>query len=140
MLWHQDLTIAVRESADLEGYGPWSVKDDRPHVQPPLEILERMVSLRIHLDNADADNGALKVIAGSHTRGVLSSAAIEALKAQEIVTCDVQAGDVMVMRPLLLHASGRALRPDHRRVIHIEYCAQALPAPLQWSFAYTGDA
>ena len=39
VLWHQDLTIAVAEQHDLEGWGPWSTKADVPHVQPPVPIL-----------------------------------------------------------------------------------------------------
>ncbi len=133
VLWHQDVTIAVQETADLEGYGPWSLKDGRPHVQPPLDVLEAMISLRIHVDDVAEGNGALEVILGSHVQGVLSRESIDALTAEEVVTCSIRAGDVMVMRPLLLHASARAENPSHRRVIHVEYCAVVLPTPLQWS-------
>jgi hypothetical protein len=31
--WHQDLTIAVRERKEIQGFGPWSVKEGVPHVQ-----------------------------------------------------------------------------------------------------------
>jgi hypothetical protein len=34
--WHQDVLIQVREQRDLSGYGPWSIKEGVPHVQPPL--------------------------------------------------------------------------------------------------------
>lgn len=55
--WHQDLTIAVRQRRDVDGFGPWSVKEGVPHVQPPLSVLERMVAIRIHLDECGIDNG-----------------------------------------------------------------------------------
>lgn len=55
--WHQDVTIAVRAKADVKGFGPWSVKYGVPHVQPPASVLERMVTVRIHLDDCNADNG-----------------------------------------------------------------------------------
>jgi hypothetical protein len=38
--WHQDVTIAVVEKFDVEGFGPWSTKAGVPHVQPtPLRWL-----------------------------------------------------------------------------------------------------
>src|SRR5579859_5606345 len=64
--WHQDLTIAVRHEIDVPGFGPWSNKDGVPHVQPPVSLLEQMLTLRLHLDDCDESNGALQVIPGSH--------------------------------------------------------------------------
>jgi len=80
--WHQDLSIAVKERIDSTGYGPWSIKEGVPHVQPPVEVLRAMVTLRLHLDDCDESNGALKVISGSHRLGRLSSARIAELRAQ----------------------------------------------------------
>jgi len=45
------VTIAVRERREAEGFGPWSEKEGVPHVQPPAEILEKMVAIRVHLDD-----------------------------------------------------------------------------------------
>jgi hypothetical protein len=67
--WHQDVTIAVEERVEVEGFGPWSIKADVLHVQPPAEVLEHMVSVRLPLDNCDEENGALRVIHGSHLHG-----------------------------------------------------------------------
>jgi len=39
----------------------------------------------------------------------------------------------MLMRPLLLHASGRSQGVKQRRVLHIEYAGFTLPAGLDWS-------
>src|SRR5277367_2259152 len=64
--WHQDLSIAVRERREIPSFGPWSVKNGTPHVQPPIELLENMITLRLHLDDCDESNGALRVIPGSH--------------------------------------------------------------------------
>jgi ectoine hydroxylase-related dioxygenase (phytanoyl-CoA dioxygenase family) len=51
------------------------------------------------------------------------------------VICCLNAGDALVMRPLLLHASSPARKPDHRRVIHLEFApANLLPAGLSWAF------
>jgi len=131
--WHQDLLIAVREKMELAGFGPWSAKAGIPHVQPPVEFLEGMLTLRLHLDEADENNGALRVLPASHRFGVLSSEAMDQLCAQQkAVMCSVAAGGVLLMRPLLLHSSGRASSNGHRRVLHIEYAGFDLPAGLQW--------
>jgi hypothetical protein len=130
--WHQDLAIAVRARHDLAGYGPWSVKDGVPHVRPPAALLARMVTLRLHLDDCDADNGALRVRPGSHRRGRLTDEEIVRSTNATGRVCAVRAGGVVAMRPLLLHASSPAREPRHRRVIHIEYSPDRLPAPLEW--------
>ncbi len=75
VIWHQDLTIAVERQVHVEGYGPWSVKDGVPHVQPPVEILEQMLAVRVHLDASGTDNGPVRVLSGSHRVGRLSAAA-----------------------------------------------------------------
>jgi ectoine hydroxylase-related dioxygenase (phytanoyl-CoA dioxygenase family) len=131
--WHQDLTIAVRRRANVAAYGPWSIKGGVPHVQPPVAILEAMLALRIHLDPCDETNGALRVLPGTHRLGRLApesiSAAVVSIPA---ITCNAAAGDAVLMRPLLVHASSACDRPAHRRVIHIEFAACDLSAPLEW--------
>jgi ectoine hydroxylase-related dioxygenase (phytanoyl-CoA dioxygenase family) len=134
--WHQDLSIATKQQTDLPGYGPWSKKDGIPHVQPPIDVLESMVTIRLHLDNADESNGALRVIPGSHRLGRLDAAKVAEIRLrQPEVTCCVRTGDAMIMRPLLLHASSEARTPVHRRVIHLEYASVQLPRPLEWAEA-----
>lgn len=131
--WHQDMTLALQHRAEANGFGPWSVKDGVPHVQPPVELLEKMLTIRLHLDDADETNGALRVLPGSHRLGRLSSEKIKQLRSQQSdFLCALSAGDAMLMRPLLLHASGRSSSERHRRVLHIEYAGFALPAELQW--------
>jgi ectoine hydroxylase-related dioxygenase (phytanoyl-CoA dioxygenase family) len=131
--WHQDLTLAVRNRAEVPGFGPWSMKDGILHVQPPVELLEQMLTLRLHLDDADGANGALRVLPGSHRLGRLSAKRIQEVTAQQSeVLCTASAGDALLMRPLILHASGRSRSHRHRRVLHIEYAAFPLPAGLQW--------
>lgn len=134
--WHQDLTIAVCERVDAPGFGPWSVKDGVPHVQPPAELLEKMVTLRIHLDDADAANGALRVLPGSHRHGRLAAGQIQEMReAGSEVLNEARTGDVLLMRPLILHASGKSSSERHRRVLHIEYAGFELPGGLRWSEA-----
>ena len=92
-----------------------------------------MLTVRLHLDDADGTNGALRVLPGSHRLGRLSSEQIQELRArQRDVLCTAAAGDALLMRPLLLHASGRSTSQRHRRVLHIEYAAFALPEELHW--------
>jgi ectoine hydroxylase-related dioxygenase (phytanoyl-CoA dioxygenase family) len=131
--WHQDLTIAVKHRRDTDGFGPWSIKAEIPHVQPPLDVLENMLTIRLHLDHCGPDNGPLRVLPGSHKKGVLDAATIAQLRQQIPETlCTIQAGGALLMRPLLLHASAPATVPGHRRVIHLEFAATNLPNGLQW--------
>lgn len=131
--WHQDLTLVLKERVEVPGFGPWSVKEGVPHVQPPVMLLERMLAVRLHLDDADAGNGALRVLPGTHRLGRLSAEAIqECRETREEVLCEAKAGDVLLMRPLLLHASSRSSSPRRRRVLHIEYAGFQLPTPLEW--------
>jgi hypothetical protein len=132
--WHQDLTIAVQERVEVPEFTGWSVKEGVPHVQPPEEFLENMLTLRVHLDDCDETNGALKVLAGTHRLGRLSADEIHELSAKhQECLCSAKAGDVMLMRPLLLHASSRSQGIRPRRVLHIEYAGFTLPEPLRWS-------
>jgi ectoine hydroxylase-related dioxygenase (phytanoyl-CoA dioxygenase family) len=133
--WHQDLTIAVSAQHPVPGYGPWSLKEGIPHVQPPLSLLENMVTLRFHLDDTPATNGALQVIPGSHRHGRISADDTARYLTGEVV-CECRAGDVLVMSPLLLHASRRSAAPKRRRILHIEYARHADLSPaLQWAEA-----
>lgn len=130
--YHQDLTISVDTKKDISGYGPWTVKHKQFAVQPPLNILQDNFTLRIHLDDTDQYNGALKVVPGSHLKGIYRPDTIDWAVERETF-CDVNAGGVMIMSPLLLHASNRTTNNKKRRVIHIEFSRSQLPEGLQWS-------
>lgn len=133
--WHQDLTIAVMEQRELPDHGPWSVKNGVVHVQPPMSLLKQMITLRLHLDDTPEENGALKVIPGSHRHGRLDAEAIsETRRVHPEHVCEAKAGDVLFMKPLILHASSASTRPGHRRVVHVEYApADALHPELKWA-------
>jgi ectoine hydroxylase-related dioxygenase (phytanoyl-CoA dioxygenase family) len=121
---------------EAAGYGPWSVKEGVLHVQPPASVLERMVSVRLHLDDCPEENGALRVIAGSHASGKLDERLIhDIVKRNVAVTCAMQRGGVLMMRPLLLHASSASKSPGHRRVVHFDYAASELPSEMDWAEA-----
>ena len=130
--YHQDLTISVDNKIELEGFGPWTVKQNQFAVQPPIDILQNIFTIRIHLDDTDCENGALRVIAGSNTKGIYRPESIDWTKEKEI-TCDVRKGGVMIMKPLLLHSSGRTTNEKKRRVIHIEFSDKELPTELKWA-------
>lgn len=129
--WHQDLMINVAQRADAPGFGPWTAKAGWVAVQPPAAVLENTVTLRLHLDDCDATNGALKVVPGSHRRGVVPAETIASHTATATV-CPVPSGGAMLMKPLLLHASNRSTSARPRRVIHLEFSAEELPAGLAW--------
>jgi ectoine hydroxylase-related dioxygenase (phytanoyl-CoA dioxygenase family) len=131
--WHQDVTIAVRSRGRAAGYGPWSEKLGVTHVQPPAELLERMLAVRVHLDDCGADNGPVRVLPRSHRVGRLSPAAIDHWRSSgEAIDCLAERGAVLAFRPLLLHASSVATVVAHRRVVHFDFAAEELPSPLEW--------
>lgn len=131
--WHQDLTITVKSKKQVQGFSVWTMKYGVQHVQPPVHILENMLTIRLHLDNADLRNGALKVIPESHKNGRISPSEFPALsKERGIRVCSVNTGDALLMRPLLVHSSSAGTEPSHRRVIHMEFASVDLPDGLEW--------
>ena len=122
--WHQDIALPIRRQIDHPAWGPWSRKGGVLHAIAPAFALERVVALRVHLDDSTPDNGPLRVLPGTHTEGVLGDDEIR-LRADvvEPVACTVAAGGVIAMRPLTIHASSKSANERPRRVIHIEYAA-----------------
>lgn len=132
--WHQDAAIAVRERIDVEGFGPWSVKDGEPHCRPPRAILDSILVLRVHLDDCGPENGPLRVIPGSHHRGLLASSELDRAAASgPVLECCTPTGGAVVMRPHTLHASPKAASPTRRRVLHLEFSPLDLPGGLSWA-------
>lgn len=130
--YHQDLTISVDKKVDLIDFGPWTVKQNQFAVQPPINVLQNIFTIRIHLDETDENNGALKVIPKSHLKGIYRPETIDWNKEHE-VNCCVSKGGVMIMKPLLLHSSGRTTNNKRRRVIHIEFSNMELPGEITWA-------
>lgn len=130
--YHQDLTISVDKKMVIEHYGPWTVKQNQYAVQAPVELLENIVTIRIHMDDTDENNGALKVVSGSNNKKIYRPETINwEVEKEEI--CKVKQGGIMLMKPLTLHSSGRTINNKKRRVIHIEFSNLELPSDLQWS-------
>lgn len=134
LFWHQDNVIAVQERVETSGFIGWSQKAGVWQVQPPAEVLANMIAVRVHLDDCGLENGPLRVIPGSHRQGWLDDRIGEWKQRVPEVVCTVRAGGIVTMCPLILHASAPAESPSHRRVIHIEYAAEELPAGLEWKW------
>lgn len=136
--WHQDRAIAIKERLAVPGYGPWSSKAGTQHVEPPAEVLAQMLAIRIHLDECGAENGPLRVIAGSHRAGKLTDRQVAeavAVAGNSIVDVTVRRGGIVLMRPLLVHSSSIARAAAHRRVLHIEFAPLEVISPLKWHTA-----
>jgi ectoine hydroxylase-related dioxygenase (phytanoyl-CoA dioxygenase family) len=133
--WHQDLTINVKNKPAQapKGFDKWIQKPTFWSVQPPLSYLQNIVTLRLHLDDCNADNGALKVLPASQILGITPSQELAKLKYTHNETvCEVPAGGVLAMSPLLWHASSKNKTNHHRRVIHLEFSNMVLPEGLEW--------
>jgi len=131
--WHQDRTIAVARREAVPGFGPWSTKAGMPHVEPPFALIERMLTLRIHLDPVDAENAPLQVAPGSHRLGRIPEARIESVVRHcGTAICLAESGDAWLYATPILHASSAAVSPRRRRVLQIDFSADALPKPLAW--------
>jgi ectoine hydroxylase-related dioxygenase (phytanoyl-CoA dioxygenase family) len=124
VVWHQDTALPMRQQIDAAGWGPWSTKAGTLCAHAPAAALAQVVALRLSLDDSTATNGPLRVLPGTHRDGLLDDPAIERLaRAIAPVACTVDAGGVVAMRPLLLHASSKSTSDARRRVLHIEYAS-----------------
>jgi hypothetical protein len=122
VVWHQDTALPLRERRDVPGWGPWSVKGGITYAHAPATALARVVALRLHIDDSRMDNGPLRVLPGTHTRGVLADSDVRRLVDDvQPFDCVAPAGGVVAIRPLIVHASSKAASNHPRRVLHIEY-------------------
>lgn len=120
--WHQDTALPLREQRNIKGWGPWSAKEGVLYAHAPARALEKVIALRLHLDDSVAENGPLRVLPGTHRKGVMTDEEVHKLAEQIApVQCHALAGAVVLMRPLLVHASSKGMSDAPRRVLHIEY-------------------
>ncbi len=125
VVWHQDTALPMNQRRDTHGWGPWSIKEGVICAHAPASALERVLAIRVHLDDSTAENGPLKVLPATHRLGVLSDDAIHELaERSHAVQCHVGAGGLILMKPLLVHASSKSQNDAPRRVVHIEYAAE----------------
>jgi hypothetical protein len=135
--WHKDLTIAVRDNTlPSTHFRKPTRKADVPHVEAPVEVLQSILTVRVHLDEVTEENGPVRVLPGSHNSG--KTLQIEEAKA---VTILVNRGDVLLIRPLVAHSSTNS-HPEtlrHRRILHFEFAARAwLPDCYEWHCFHRG--
>jgi hypothetical protein len=132
--WHQDRVIAVQARHEVPAYGNWSQKSGVWHCEPPAALFEAMLFVRLHLDPADAGNGAMEVALGSHRHRLIAAkdaARIAAACPTEI--CTAARGDVLILNMLILHRSKLATDQRPRRTYRVDMSATDLPAPLMWA-------
>lgn len=131
--WHQDRTIAVQSRTDAPGFGPWTIKSSIHHVAPPQSLLDRMLTLRVHLDPVDTDNAPLLIAPGSHRHGRVPETDVAPLVERcGTYACIAERGDIWLYATPILHASEAAANPRHRRVLQLDYSADPLPHGLEW--------
>jgi hypothetical protein len=133
--YHQDLSIPVAARIDAPGLSGWSLKEDGHYVQPDEALLAAMLAVRLHLDPCPAGSGALRVVPGSHRMGRIEAERIATIQKQHEIVCDADVGDLLLMRPLLLHASSKARAPNGRRVLHFLFAPSQPGQGLSWRMA-----
>lgn len=133
---HQDLSIPVASRVSAPMLRGWSEKEGQLFVQAPVALLEQLIAVRIHLDPCGERDGPLKVVPGSHMRGVVPpEAAVDARRVEGEVTCLCARGGALVMRPLLLHASAKSTGHSRRRVLHFVFGPRVIGYGLHWHHA-----
>lgn len=135
--WHQDLTIAVRTHRPSSLFTRPTTKAGIPHVEAPVGVLQRMLTLRLHLDEVTDENGPLKVVPGSHLNGK----SLDLI--DDVRILHAPAGSGLFMRPLLAHCSNRSAETTtrHRRIVHLEFAAdRRLPDGYEWHDWITTDS
>ncbi|HMC91400.1 MAG TPA: phytanoyl-CoA dioxygenase [Allosphingosinicella sp.] len=133
LAWHQDRTIALAAHRDTPGFTAWTVKQGIAHAVPPFEYLERMLILRVHLDDTGEHQAPLLVAPSSHCLGAIAETEIPAAVAGcGTHACLAASGDVWAYAAPILHASTAIHAPGHRRVLQLAYSADPLPGGLEW--------
>lgn len=133
---HQDLSIPVAERIDHDACRGWSQKEGQWFVQSPAELLAELLAVRIQLDEPSDDSGELRVAPGTHRLGRIASARVhEYAPFHTLHECRIARGGALAMRPLLVHASGKAAPGVVRRVMHLLFGPPILPLGLRWAHA-----
>ena len=134
--FHQDLSIPVSSRVNSPECSGWSEKEGHLYVQPPVSVLEQLVAVRLHIDDCPAESGALRVVPHSHLEGRVDPSQADALRQHHGETViPVAQGGVLLMRPLLLHASSKGTSLVPRRVLHFVFGPPKLPLGLEWRWA-----
>jgi ectoine hydroxylase-related dioxygenase (phytanoyl-CoA dioxygenase family) len=130
--WHQDVMFPFAERVRSPGFAVPTVKQGIDYARPPAGILEQLLAVRLHLDDCHETNGPLRISPATHLLGILETATIfSVVTTHGEVSCLAQKGEILLMRPLALHASSQATAPKHRRVLHFFYHSGA-PIAETW--------
>ncbi|MEO0982190.1 MAG: phytanoyl-CoA dioxygenase family protein [Pseudomonadota bacterium] len=133
--WHQDRVVAVKDVVPSAEYSAWGRKQGVWHAEPPIGVLQNMVFVRAHLDDATAEDGALEIALGSHEAGRVSAdTAAEIANAYPNEICEARRGDVLIAHALILHRSQKSLSANLRRALRVDYSADKLPGGAQWAY------
>ncbi|MGB0902260.1 phytanoyl-CoA dioxygenase family protein [Halocynthiibacter sp.] len=132
--WHQDRVISVVDRAEVPGFTNWSCKGGTWHCEPPEELLQQMLFVRLHLDDNCSENGAMQIVPGSHSLGKVpvSDVGTRTYEGKPKVI-EARAGDILVLKMLTLHGSEPAQTPTRRRVLRLDFAPFELPHPLAWA-------
>lgn len=133
---HRDIHIPVARHVDHAALRGWSSKEGMLFVQPPREVLDALLAVRVHLDPCGADDGALEVVPGSHRDDRIDADPGGRVRA----TLAAAQGDALLMRPLVLHASRKATGRSLRRVLHFVFGPERLPHGLAWRSQEVGPS
>ena len=132
--WHQDRTIAVKSREQIEGFDPWTTKNNIIHVEPPFRYFENMITIRIHLDSVTQRNAPLRVALGSHLIGkVTQDQVISVVQDSQLHDCLAAKGDVWLYATPILHCSDKSTSCGSRRVLQVDYSDRNLPGALDWA-------
>ncbi|MEQ8211828.1 MAG: phytanoyl-CoA dioxygenase family protein [Lacipirellulaceae bacterium] len=134
--FHQDLSIPVAASASAKTQPGWSQKEGMTFAHGSEKLLAHMLAVRLHLDDSNDLNGPLQVVPGSHRQGILAQGDASSLReSSPEQTLNVNQGGVILMRPLLLHASSKSQTSSPRRVLHFVFAPRKPPKGLKWNLA-----
>ena len=122
--------------------GPIALHQDYPYWADVADDASRIGTAILFLDDADRPNGCLEVAPGSHREGVRPGKSEKGFGSFEmdpakfdvsrLVPLEVEAGSVVMLGPLLVHASAPNRSESERRVLLYSY----QPAGLRHSRAF----
>jgi hypothetical protein len=118
---HQDVIVPIPASAHAKAIRNGRERHGLRYGEPAEPVLQELVALRVHFDAACAESGGIAIVDGSHAGGRLADAEIRRIRLETFRQYDCCAGDVLLMKPLVVHRSGRSTLPLRRRVLHVLY-------------------
>jgi len=129
---HQDLLVPVSGETDDDRWTNRTQKANIIYIEPPQAAQDQLLAVRVHLDKCPGDNGALEVVPATH-HSRFSEEEIAKMDERSFEICPAGYGEILLMKPLLVHRSRAAKLPQRRRVLHVVYSAATLPDGLKWT-------